>query len=63
MVENITVRAAVCVPEVPNYFVLEDGQSLPISAVTESGLKEIAQNWTEKLLKKADKQRKEYLYV
>ncbi len=43
-------------PLVPNFLRLSDGQSVPLCAVTEDGLREIAAAWTEELLKKAKKQ-------
>lgn len=43
-------------PIVPNFLRLSDGQSVPLCAVTEDGLREIAKSWTEELLEKARKQ-------
>lgn len=43
-------------PMVPNFLRLSDGQSVPLCAVTEDGLREIGKAWTEELIRRAQEQ-------
>lgn len=54
---QITVKAAICVPRVPNFLIMEDGQKLPLSAVDEEGLRAIGAAWTIDLIARAKEQR------
>ena len=51
--KTIQVSYQVQVPSTPNFFKLANGSSVPISAITEEGLKEIGRQWTDELIKKA----------
>jgi len=43
---------------VPNYLQTSDGQSVPLCAVTDDGLREIAEQWTRDLLARSKEQSK-----
>ena len=40
-------------PKVPNFLRLEDGQTVPICAITDDGLRALAEQWTKDLLARA----------
>lgn len=57
---KIKVHYNIEVPRVPNYFMLGDGDNkIPISAITEEGLREIGKQWTEALILRAKKMHKD----
>lgn len=47
---TMTVKAAVQVPTVPNFLLLEDGQKLPLSAFSDAGLRGVAKEWGEAMV-------------
>ena len=51
--KTINVTAKIQVPMTPNFLRDEDGNSIGIEAIQESGLREIGKEWTEELVKKA----------
>jgi hypothetical protein len=57
-VKVIKVQAEIKIPSVPNFFIREDGHSIPISAVTDEDLKMIGDLWTKELIEKAQAKRK-----
>jgi hypothetical protein len=56
--KTINVKLTVDVPMVPNYLRTSDGQSVPLCAVTDDGLREIAKQWTRDLLDRSKEQSK-----
>lgn len=54
---KITVHAIIEIPNPPNFFRMEGGQTIPISAISEDGLYEIGKQWTEALIKRASEQK------
>ena len=54
---EIQVKATVEIPQVPKFLKMNDGQTIPISAITEEGLREIGEAWTLELINAAAKQR------
>lgn len=57
MAEILRVTADVECPRVPNFLRMTDGQTLPLAAVDEDGLREIGAAWTEALIERAREQR------
>jgi len=55
--KTITVKADVETPKVPNFFIQPDGGKLPIEAVTNEGLREIGEAFTQELVEQAQKKR------
>lgn len=55
---NINVEAIIETPKVPNFFIMDNGEKIPISAVKEEYLREIGEMWTESLIRRAKEQRK-----
>ena len=53
----ITVRAQIETPRVPNFFLMTDGQMLPVCAFADDGLRKIAAAWLEDLRANAKRQR------
>jgi hypothetical protein len=53
----ITVKAQIETPRVPNFFRMTDGQMLPVCAVEDEGLRQIAAAWLEDLRANAKRQR------
>lgn len=52
------VKADVILPSLPNFIRLTGGgQSMCISDLTDEGLRELGKQWTEELVKKAQKRR------
>ena len=49
----------IVLPMLPNFLRTEGGASLPVSAVPDSGLRELGRLWTQALLLHAQKKRKE----
>jgi hypothetical protein len=56
--KTINVKLTVDVPTVPNYLRTSDGQSVPLCAITDDGLREIAEQWTRDLLARSKEQSK-----
>lgn len=56
MIRTIKVTASVKVPMVPNFLQMEDGQTIPLRAITEDGLRELGKLWTEALVERAKEQ-------
>lgn len=56
MEKTYTIMASVLIPKVPNFLLMEDGQSLPISAVSEGELRAIGAKWIENLVQRAKEQ-------
>lgn len=56
---TFSVKADVCIPRVPNFFILTDGSKVPISAISDQGLREVGAAWTEDLVARAKEQAKE----
>ena len=54
---TLTVVASVETPRVPNFLHMTDGQTIPIQGITDEGLREIGEAWTEELVAKAQRQR------
>lgn len=57
MGQTLTVTAQVEVPRVPNFLRMTDGQTIPVSAITDAELKRLAVAWGEDLVKNAKRQR------
>lgn len=57
MGEEVNVTASINIPKVPNFFITENGNSIPISAVEDSELRRIGSIWIENLIKRAKEQR------
>lgn len=53
---KINVEAMIKVPKVPNFFIMDNGEKIPISAVKEEYLREIGESWTEDLIRRAKEQ-------
>lgn len=53
----IEVRAEINIPRVPNFLITTAGMSMPLSAFTEDGLRQVAAEWTQNLLERAAEQR------
>ena len=51
--KTINVTYTVRIPTIPNFFVTQEGQTIPINAIKESGLRKIGKEWTEELVKQA----------
>jgi hypothetical protein len=56
---KIKVQAQIEIPRVPNFLKMQGGQTIPVSAITEEGLREIGQRWTEALIARANEQSKD----
>ncbi len=54
---TVTVIAEVKIPEAPNFFLQPDGGKLPIEAVTNEGLRDIGDAYTQGLIESAQKKR------
>jgi hypothetical protein len=54
--KTIHVELLVDVPKVPNFLRVSDGQSVPVCAVSDDGLREMAKQWTKDLLERASEQ-------
>ncbi len=57
MTTILRVQMVVQVPRTPNFLLLDDGQSVPLYAASDDALAEIGKQWTEALIKKAQRQR------
>ena len=53
----VKVTATVEVPKIPNFLRMSDGQTLSLGAISDVGLREVGQEWTESLLVRAKEQR------
>lgn len=53
---KIRVTMSIEVPIVPNFLRMEDGDSVPLCAVTDEALRELAAAWTEALIARAHEQ-------
>jgi hypothetical protein len=53
---KINVHAQIEIPRVPNFLKMEGGKTIPISAITEEGFREIGKKWTEELIARAKEQ-------
>jgi hypothetical protein len=58
---KLSVKMSVVVPRVPNFLFTSDGK-VPLSALTEDGLRELGAAWTEALVARADEQRSAQQY-
>ena len=56
---TIKVKMTVEVPQVPNFLRTSDGQTIPLCAVSDVGLRELAREWTENLIARSLEQSKE----
>lgn len=56
--KKLYVKLEVQVPQIPN-FLRTDYGTVPLSAITEGGLREIGAAWTEDLVKRAEEQCKQ----
>ena len=56
--KTINVKLTVDVPTVPNYLRTSDGQSVPLCAISDDGLREIAEQWKLDLLAHSKEQSK-----
>jgi hypothetical protein len=54
---TLSVKMSVAVPKVPNYIFTTEGR-VPLSALTDEGLRELGAVWTEQLIQRANEQRK-----
>ena len=54
--KTINVKLTIDVPKVPNFLRTSDGQSVPLCAITDDGLREIAEQWTCDLLARSKEQ-------
>lgn len=50
---EIKVHYNVECPRVPNFLLIGDGNKIPISAISEDGLREIGKVWTNNLIARA----------
>ena len=48
----LTVTAEVEIPQVPNFLKTPAGMMLPLDALSEEGLREVAKHWTEALIER-----------
>lgn len=55
----LTVKATIEIPRPPNFLRMTDGQSLPLSAVSDDDLREIARLMGERMVERAAEQRKD----
>lgn len=55
--KTIHVTIDIKVPRTPNFLLDSSGKSFPISGVSDKGLREIGEEWTKDLIKKAHKRR------
>ena len=55
----LTIKAQVETPRVPNFLRMTDGQMIPISAITDEGLRELGAAWIGELLANARRQREQ----
>ena len=55
----IHITVDIKIPRTPNFFLDSSGQTFPIAGVTDAGIRQIGKEWTEELVKKAQKRRKE----
>lgn len=55
---KLSVKLSVIVPRVPNFLMTSDGK-VPLSALTEEGLRELGEAWTDALIVRAAEQREE----
>lgn len=53
---TLSVKADVRIPQVPNFLILSDDSKVPVSAITEQGLREIGAQWTDDLVARAKEQ-------
>lgn len=53
----LTVKAEVELPRVPNFLRMADGQTIPVSAITEEGLRQLGAEWITALIANAKRQR------
>jgi len=51
----LQIQAEIRIPDVPDFFLLTNGQKLPISAVKQDSLRAVGEGWTKNLLTKAGK--------
>lgn len=56
--KTIKVKLSVECPKVPNYLRTSDGQTVPICAVEDDGLREIGKQWTDDLIARSKEQSK-----
>ena len=56
--KTVTVKACVHIPVIPNFLRQADDTIIPIEAISEEGLKEIGEVWTQELIKKAKEKTK-----
>jgi hypothetical protein len=57
--KTIQVQLSVDVHKVPNFLRTLDGQSVPLCAVSDDGLRALAEQWTQDLLARAKEQHSE----
>ena len=50
---ELTVRASVNVPRVPNFLIIDEHHKLSIGDVPDEDLRRIGEVWTEKLIERA----------
>lgn len=55
---KLKVMMTIETPKVPNFFRTGDGQSVPICAVSDEGLRQVAAQWLEDLRANAARQAK-----
>lgn len=56
---KLRVTMSIETPTVPNFLKLEDGQTVPLCAVTDDGLREVGAAWTQALLARAREQHRD----
>lgn len=50
IMKKLTVKMSVEVPRVPGFLRTEDGQMVPLYAITEGGLRKLGKEWIENLV-------------
>ena len=56
MSKTLRITAEIEIPRVPNFLTMTDGQTIPISAITEDSLRELGKLWIEALIERAKEQ-------
>ena len=54
---TVRISADILIPTVPDFFRMQDGQSLPVEAVSDHDLKDIGLLWTTNLIEHAKTRR------
>lgn len=61
MQELVEKTIKINIPSIPNFLISQEGLSFPIAGFSDSDLKKIGKEWTEKLVTKAQLRREELI--